>query len=155
MVTGCMEPAHIKNMIAVRFADPQAAMDLRELLVAVAEREGATPKDAELARGASFIYSYIEQVPYMLTVAWTSARSVGLETEIESILEMVESYWIEDNDVILEKASRVKFRGAPSVTTRLSSMRIPPYGANASTFSHTIAVASPFLRHLRNNDAMK
>lgn len=75
-------------------------MDLRELLVAVAEREGATPKDAELARGASFIYNYIEQVPYMLTVAWTSARSVGLETEIESILEMVESYWIEDNDVI-------------------------------------------------------
>jgi len=87
-------------MIADRFADPSAAVDLHELLASVAEREGATPDDAELARGSSFIYSYIEQVPYMLTVAWTSARNVGLEAEIENILEMVESYWIEDNDVI-------------------------------------------------------
>jgi len=36
----------------------------------------------------------------MLTIAWTSAKSVGLEAEIESILRMVESYWIEDDDVI-------------------------------------------------------
>ncbi len=95
-----METAHIKNMIAARFADPNAAMDLQELLAIVAEREGATPDEAELARGASFIYNYIEQVPYMLTVAWTSARNVGLEAEIERILETVESYWIEDDDVI-------------------------------------------------------
>jgi uncharacterized membrane protein YkvA (DUF1232 family) len=39
-------------------------------------------------------------VPYLLTVAWTSAKNVGLETEVKSILEMVESYWIEDDDVI-------------------------------------------------------
>lgn len=95
-----METAQIKDMIAAQFADPHAVADLRELLAVVAEREGATPTDAELARGASFIYSYIEQVPYMLTIAWTSARNVGLETEIVSILEMVKSYWVEDNDVI-------------------------------------------------------
>jgi uncharacterized membrane protein YkvA (DUF1232 family) len=95
-----METAQIENMIAARFADPNAAMDLQELLAIVAERKGATPDEAELARGSSFIYSYIEQVPYMLTVAWTSARNVGLEAEIGSILDMVESYWIEDNDVI-------------------------------------------------------
>ena len=35
-----------------------------------------------------------------MTVAWTSARNVGLETEVTSILKMVESYWIEDDDVI-------------------------------------------------------
>ena len=95
-----METAQIKNMIAAQFADPHAATDLQELLVVVAEREGAKPDQTALARGASFIYSYIEQVPYMLTVAWTSAKSVGLEAEIESILGMVESYWIEDDDVI-------------------------------------------------------
>ena len=87
-------------MIAAQFADPHAATDLQELLAVVAEREGAKPNHTELARGASFIYSYMEQVPYMLTVAWTSAKNVGLEAEIESILAMVESYWIEDNDVI-------------------------------------------------------
>ncbi len=95
-----METAHIEKMIADQFADPHAAMDLHELLAVVAEREGATPNDSQLARGASFIYGYMEQVPYLMTVAWTSARNVGLEAEIESLLAMVQSYWIEDDDVI-------------------------------------------------------
>jgi uncharacterized membrane protein YkvA (DUF1232 family) len=95
-----METAQIKNMITAQFSDPHAATDLQELLSVVAEREGAKPDHTQLARGASFIYSYIEQVPYMLTVAWTSAKSVGLEAEIESILTMIVSYWIEDDDVI-------------------------------------------------------
>jgi uncharacterized membrane protein YkvA (DUF1232 family) len=95
-----METAQIKNMITAQFSDPHAATDLQELLSVVAEREGAKPDHTQLARGASFIYSYIEQVPYMLTVAWTSAKSVGLEAEIKSILTMVVSYWIEDDDVI-------------------------------------------------------
>jgi len=95
-----METAQIQKMIADQFADPGTVSDLHELLKAVAERQGAHPDNLELARGASFIYNYIEQVPYLLTVAWTSAKNVGLETEVKSILEMVESYWIEDDDVI-------------------------------------------------------
>jgi len=95
-----MKTTQIKKIIATQFDDPNTATDLHELLAVVAEREGATPDDAELARGASFIYNYIEQVPYLLTVAWTSARTVGLETEIEGILKMVHSYWIEDDDII-------------------------------------------------------
>ena len=62
--------------------------------------QGARPSVKQLAQGSSFIYNYLEQVPYLLTVAWTSARNVGLETEVTSILKMVESYWIEDDDVI-------------------------------------------------------
>ena len=77
-----------------------AAKDLQKLLKEVAERQGAQPSAMELAHGSSFIYNYMEQVPYLLTVAWTSARSVGLETEVASILKMVESYWIEGDDVI-------------------------------------------------------
>ena len=95
-----METAQIQKIITDQFADSRAAADLHELLAAVAERQGVRPGQMELARGASFIYNYIEQVPYMLTVAWTSARTVGMETEIRSILEMVKSYWIEDDDVI-------------------------------------------------------
>ena len=95
-----METVHIRKIIANQFADPRSALDLRKLLIKIAEREGAHPNELELAHGSGFIYNYIEQVPYLLTVAWTSARNVGLETEIISILEMVESYWIEDDDVI-------------------------------------------------------
>ena len=95
-----METAQIQKMITDQFADTQSAVDLRRLLIKVAKSHGVSPAAEELAHGSSFIYNYLEQVPYLLTVAWTSARNVGLETEIKSILEMVESYWIEDDDVI-------------------------------------------------------
>ena len=95
-----METGLIQKIIADQFADPQSAMDLREHLASVANRVGANPNNAELSQGSSFICNYMEQVPYLLTVAWTSARNVGLETEMKSILSMVESYWVEDDDVI-------------------------------------------------------
>ena len=95
-----MDTAQIQNIIARQFADPQSAMDLQKLLKVVAERHNAKPSAMDLAHGSSFIYNYLEQVPYLLTVAWTSAKNVGLEDEVTSILKMVESYWIEDNDVI-------------------------------------------------------
>lgn len=95
-----METVQIQKIIADQFADSRSVTDLRKLLMDVAGREGVHPTESALARGSGFIYNYIEQVPYMLTVAWTSARNVGLETEVSSILDMVESYWIEDDDVI-------------------------------------------------------
>ena len=95
-----MDTAQIQKIISDQFADPQSAKDLQKLLKEVAERQGAQPDAMELAHGSSFIYNYLEQVPYLLTVAWTSARNVGLETEVTSILRMVESYWIEGDDVI-------------------------------------------------------
>ena len=95
-----MDTAQIQNIISRQFADPQSVLDLQKLLKVVADRQGAQPNAMDLAHGSSFIYNYMEQVPYLLTVAWTSARNVGLETEVTSILKMVESYWIEDDDVI-------------------------------------------------------
>ena len=95
-----MDTAQIQNIISNQFSDPQSVLDLQKLLKVVAERQGAQPNAMDLVHGSSFIYNYLEQVPYLLTVAWTSARNVGLETEVTSILKMVESYWIEDDDVI-------------------------------------------------------
>ena len=95
-----MNTAKIQNIISNQFADPQSALDLQKLLKVVAELHNAKPNAMDLAHGSSFIYNYLEQVPYLLTVAWTSAKNVGLETEVTSILKMVESYWIEDDDVI-------------------------------------------------------
>ena len=95
-----METAQIQKIITDQFTDSHSVMDLHKLLKAVAERENAWPDESDLAHGSSFVCNYIEQVPYMILVAWTSANSVGLETEIKGILEMVKSYWIEDDDVI-------------------------------------------------------
>lgn len=95
-----MNTDEIEQIIASHFADPHASVDLQELLTVVAEREGVEPDTTAVARGASFVYNYIEQVPYLLTVAWTSAKMVGLEKEFESVLNMVVSYWVEGDDVI-------------------------------------------------------
>ena len=95
-----MDTAQIQKIISDQFADPKSALDLHKLLKVVAERQGAQANEMDLVHGSSFIYNYLEQVPYLLTVAWTSARNVGLESEVTSILKMVESYWIEDDDVI-------------------------------------------------------
>jgi len=95
-----MDTVQIQKIISDQFADPQSVLDLHKLLKVVAERQNANPTAMDLAHGSSFVYNYLEQVPYLLTVAWTSARNVGLETEVTSILKMVESYWIEDDDVI-------------------------------------------------------
>ncbi len=95
-----METAKIQKIISDQFADPKSVTDLHNLLIKVSGSQGISPTRTDLAHGSGFIYNYIEQVPYMLTVGWTSARNVGLEAEITSILEMVESYWIEDDDVI-------------------------------------------------------
>jgi len=95
-----METARIQKIISDQFADPRSIADLHKLLNKVADRQGAHPNELQLAQGSSFICNYLEQVPYMLTIGWTSARNVGLEAEVKSLLEMVESYWIEDDDVI-------------------------------------------------------
>lgn len=95
-----MNTQQIEQIIATHFADPHASVDLQELLSVVAEQAGVQPEKSAIAKGANFVYNYIEQVPYLLTVAWTSAKAVGLEREFESILDMVVSYWIEDDDVI-------------------------------------------------------
>lgn len=87
-------------MIAELCAEQDAEPDLHDLLAAVAEQQGAEPLPDDLARGARFVLSYVEQVPYMMKVAATAAANVGLENEMRRILEMVESYWIEGDDII-------------------------------------------------------
>jgi len=76
--------------------DPQ----LRELLAAVADRNGAESPPEAIDRAAKFVTAYVCQVPYMVKVARTSAHTVGLEQEMDCILDAVESYWKEGDDVI-------------------------------------------------------
>jgi uncharacterized membrane protein YkvA (DUF1232 family) len=87
-------------MIAELCADAETDPELRDLLAAVAERQGVDAGQGDLELGARFVVAYIRQVPYMMKVAWTAASNVGLQEEMRRILEMVESYWVEGDDVI-------------------------------------------------------
>lgn len=95
-----MDTTPIESMIAELCQETDMELELHDLLAVVAEREGVLAQSDDLQVGSRFIHSYIEQVPYMMKVAWTAAGNVGLQSQMKKILEMVESYWIEGNDVI-------------------------------------------------------
>ena len=95
-----MDTSQIESIINHCCADAQDDPDLYDLLATVADRAGVDAQEDDLKQGAQFVLGYIRQVPYMMTVAWTAAANVGLQREMKQILEMVESYWIEGNDII-------------------------------------------------------
>jgi len=97
----------IESMIADLCAGSDTEPELHDLLAAVAEQQGVEPRPEDLARGARFVLAYIEQVPYMMKIAWTAAANVGLEQEMQRILEMVESYWAEGDDVIPDELGAI------------------------------------------------
>lgn len=90
----------IERMISECYGEPVAITDLAELVVAVAESHGRSPDKASIDAGCTFICDYIQQVPYMIKIGWTSAVNVGLEVEIREILDAVTSYWYLDDDII-------------------------------------------------------
>lgn len=95
-----MNTAQIESIIAEQCDGKYCETELHELLAVVAERHGRSAQKADLDNGTHFILGYIKQVPYMLKVAWTAAGNVGLKDEMEQILEMVQTYWLEGDDVI-------------------------------------------------------
>jgi hypothetical protein len=90
----------IDTMVAEAATDQRAATDLQQLLSAVASRNNAQPSKADLAAGVQFVFGYLEQVPYMLRVAITAAKTVGLEAQMCEVVSMVESYWEKEEDII-------------------------------------------------------
>jgi uncharacterized membrane protein YkvA (DUF1232 family) len=95
-----MDTAHIETMIAEKCGEPDAQLDIGELLGGVADRQGREVSSDDLRRGARFVCRYIELVPYMMKVAWTAASTVGLGNPMGRILDVVESYWLEGEDII-------------------------------------------------------
>jgi uncharacterized membrane protein YkvA (DUF1232 family) len=95
-----MDTTRIEHLIAETAADPDAAVELHDLLAVLAERNGIVPDERDLDRGARFVIAYMEQVPYMLKVAITAAINVGLEREMQQILSMVVGYWDQEEDII-------------------------------------------------------
>ncbi len=95
-----MDTSIIETIIADCHAEHAVEHELQDLLLAVAERHGrlADPEEIELA--TRFVCSYINQAPYMMKVAWTAAGSIGLESEMEQILNVVRSYWETGDDII-------------------------------------------------------
>jgi hypothetical protein len=95
-----LETRHIEAMIADQCAASCAEAELHDLLAVVAERSGKQAEPQDLQTAALFVQAYIEMVPYMMKVAWTAASNVGLESEMQQVLDVTTSYWEQGDDVI-------------------------------------------------------
>jgi len=95
-----VETSAIEALIAEQYADSDAESELHDLLSVVAERSGKEATRQDIERGFRFVRGYIELVPYMMKVAKTAASAVGLEEQMERVLDMVESYWEQPDDFI-------------------------------------------------------
>ena len=95
-----MDTSAVDSMVGDICSDPLAARDLHDLLAVIAIRNDIEPDEQELERGTRFVIAYIEQVPYMLKVAMTAAANVGLQEEMAQVVDMVLTYWVQDDDVI-------------------------------------------------------
>ena len=95
-----MDTSIIETIISDCNAEHAAEHDLQDLLAVVAERNGRLADSQEIELATRFVRAYISQAPYMMKVAWTAAGSIGLEGEMERILNVVQSYWEKDDDII-------------------------------------------------------
>ena len=95
-----MDTSQIEAIIAKQCDETHCQTELRDLLAVVAERHGTSAQADDLDNGIRFVLGYIKQVPYMIQVARTAASNVGLDDEMEQILKMVQSYWLEGDDII-------------------------------------------------------
>lgn len=102
-----MDTSSIEAIIAESSAEHPDDHELRDLLAAIAERNGRTADAEEIELAARFVISYISQAPYMMKVAWTAASTIGLENEMLQILEVVQSYWEQDDDIIPDKLGTI------------------------------------------------
>jgi len=95
-----VDTSKIEAMIEQYCTDAAVESELHDLLAVVAERSGKVAGANDLQCGIDFVSGYIEQVPYMIKVAWTAASNVGLQNEMSKILDMVGSYWEQGDDII-------------------------------------------------------
>ncbi len=102
-----MDTSVIETMIKESCAESASSAELHDLLAVVAERQGVEARPQDLEQGSRFVIGYIEQVPYMMKVAWTAASNVGLEKEMNRILQSVNSYWMEGDDVIPDELGTI------------------------------------------------
>ena len=72
-----MDTRAIERMIERLDAGAEPDAELRDLLAAVADSRGHRADADDLDRAVAFVHGYINQVPYMIKVAWTSALRSG------------------------------------------------------------------------------
>lgn len=95
-----MRTEEITGMIRAAVSEEQRSGRLAGVVVQCARQRGMTPTPQEVQGVVSFIREYAEHVPALLDQAEASARQLGVGSEVGQMLQELERYWFEPNDLI-------------------------------------------------------
>ena len=98
-----MRTEQIRTMIANGVRDEQQTGRLAETLRNFAKTNGANLTEKEIEGVAESIRDYIEHVPFYLEQAMTAAGQAGLAVEMGELINQLESYWFEPNDMLPDR----------------------------------------------------
>jgi hypothetical protein len=95
-----MRTREITRMIQDAVADEQRTGRLGSIFEQLARQHGAAPTRADVQGVVQLVREYVEHVPVFLEQGASAARQVGLTNEVGQMLQELEAYWFETNDLI-------------------------------------------------------
>ena len=87
-------------MIQDAVADERRSGRLRKTLEQTARQRGAKLTKGAIQDAVKFVREYIEHVPLLMEQGSRAAQHLGVETQMGQMLEELENYWFETNDLV-------------------------------------------------------
>ena len=95
-----MRTAEITRMIQDAVADERRSGRLRKTLEQTARERGAKLTPKAIQDAVEFVREYIEHVPLLMEQGTRTAQQLGLQREMGQMIQELENYWFEANDLI-------------------------------------------------------
>lgn len=98
-----MRTGEIKKKIQDAVEDEQRNGRLRKVFEEQARQRGMAPTQEDLQKAVGFVQGYIEFVPLFLEQGAGAAQQLGLGAEMGQMLQELEQYWFEENDLMPDR----------------------------------------------------
>ncbi|MBS1791340.1 MAG: hypothetical protein JST85_26750 [Acidobacteria bacterium] len=98
-----MRTVEIKKKIQDAVADEQRNGRLRKAFEESARQRGIPSTQEDLQKAVGFVQGYIELVPLFLEQGASTAQQLGLGAEMGQMLQELEQYWFEENDLMADR----------------------------------------------------
>lgn len=95
-----MRTGEIARLIREAVAEEQHSRRLSSIVEQLARQRGVTVTSEGVQGVVTFVREYVEHVPVLLDQAAAAARQMGLGAEVAQMIQELERYWFETNDLI-------------------------------------------------------
>lgn len=95
-----MKTRKIAKMIKDAVADEEHSGRLSKFIEETTRQRGAKPTEEDVQGVVNFVREYAEHVPLFLEQAFSAGQQMGLAAEMGQMLQELERYWFEANDLL-------------------------------------------------------